>query len=283
MTQDNTTMIQCKEDLPTIQLSLDDEIHLADALSKEDGDKAQPSAEQLTNSKICMQPGFRVPVTDVEPVMSSAATTHWAALAKSFIRDRAALLSATVHKHSRKDNIGLCLSNNCKGSKDGNGIYHCFDLTVSSILPEGLFSQSPFQAGDRLISINNLGCQNMKASVAVQLMRSITGTLTVVVENCKGDPQLVETMVSKLDQDSKTGLTVISNRYSQASVYDIKPSGIFANSLLNRRDLILSINGISCQHLNSREAASIVSQAEKSVTVIAKRRSESAVVMAVGQ
>ena len=222
-----------------------------------------------------MKEGFRVPVTDVELVTNSQGTTHLAPLDYSLKQNRAALLSATVLKENRNDKVGLGLSNNCTDQ--------CFHLTISSILPGGLLSESPFQVGDQLLSINNISCQDMRASVALQLLRNITGAMTIVVGNPFGDTQLVETMVSKPQKKSKTGLSIISNGYSQTCVYYIKPRSIIATSLLNRYDLILSINGISCQYLDSRESASIVAHADSRLTILAKRRSESAVVLAVGQ
>ncbi|CAB9517699.1 expressed unknown protein [Seminavis robusta] len=278
--QDNS--IEEFDSIPTIHLSPYHEIHLADALTLEYDSKNDTNAEQASDEAMSdsdnqnvTTDSFRVPICDVRPVKSSEARTHWAALATSMKRNRAFLLSATVHKETRNDKIGLCLSNNSK--KGGRA------LTISSIHEEGLFSHSPFQVGDRIVSINTLNCQEMRASVAARLLRTITGTFTVVVQNVKGDPTLVESMIYKPEPTSKTGLSVISNGYSRATIYDIHPHGIFADSILNRMDLIVSINEIPCHSLDSREAAAIVAQAEDRVTVIAERRHESAVVMAMAQ
>ena len=183
-------------------------------------------------------------------------------------RKRATLLSATVIKQSLNDKLGLGLLR-----RDGA-------LRISSIFPGGLLSEStPFHVGDRLISINQVNCQNMSKSQAANLLRSIAGTLTIVVHDEHGDSQLVESMICKPHPDSKLGLGIISSGYSRARLSSISPDGMFVDSLLSRKDLILSINDVSCQYLDSKEVADILVRAKDQVTIIAERKHESAIVI----
>ena len=121
----------------------------------------------------------------------------------------------------------------------------------------------------------------MRVTKAARFLRKTVGTLTIIAQNDKdGDSRLVETMITKPGPESKIGLGVSSTGYSRARVTSINPNGLFVNSLLSRKDLILSINGIPCQALDSREVAEIIARAKHQVTIVAERKHESAVVVA---
>jgi C-terminal processing protease CtpA/Prc len=120
-----------------------------------------------------------------------------------------------------------------------------------------------------------------KNSVAA-LLKSTTGMLTIVVENPMGDPSLVESMIAKVSPDTKTGLVLTSNvsvEQQRIKVSRVDPNSIFSESLLNRRDTILSINDNQMENLDVMEAAQIIVKAKRNVTVVAERQAESAVVV----
>lgn len=184
-------------------------------------------------------------------------------------RRRAAFLSATVFKTSQDEKLGLKFSR--MGGK----------MKITSVKTDGLMAKAPFKAGDILVSVNNKNCKDLSLSKLQTLLKSITGTLTIVVENKFGDSKLVESMVVKPSQDSKTGMGVASSRDSRYThIASVHPQRLFAESLLNRKDYILSINGISCDYLNSATVADIVCRAAKCVTVVAERRLENGIVVA---
>lgn len=266
--------------IPTIELLSHQAIHLADADSFEvlgpswslEDFSSEHAEEDDNNFQVLEVPMAAVEIVETDPVESPLPC---AAPAPTRQRKRAALLSATVVRNSPQEKLGLglAMTSSSRGGK----------LIISSIKPSGLLSKSPFRIGDRLVSINNISCERMRKSEAATFLRNVTGTLTVVVQNESGDSQLVESMIWKPEPDSKTGLAVVSNGYSQARVSNIRPNGLFERSLLSRKDLILSVNHIPCHVLDSKEVADIVMRSQDSVTVVAERKYESAVVVAMAQ
>lgn len=183
-------------------------------------------------------------------------------------RERAAFLSATVVKKRKSEALGL----NFTESSDGV-------LRISSTILEGLFADAPFRTGDVLVSINKKNCKGLKRNRIDKLLRSTRGFLTIVVENPKGDPKLVESMVVKPHPDYPTGLGLAKDCSRYVHISSVKNRQIFAESLISRKDLILSVNGISCEYYDCKAVARIIRYAEKNVTIMAERKDHSAVVM----
>lgn len=265
-------------EIPTIELSNHQAIELANSASFEI--LGPPSSlKDFTNSEDCDKKDdntvLQVPHSSVEIVteilLESSLTL--ASPAPTRPRKRASLLSATVVRNSPEEKLGLTLAISSRG---GN-------IIIASVTPGGLLSRSPFRVGDRLVSINNISCEKKRKSEAVSMLRHATGTLTVVVEDESGDSQLVESMVWKPQPTSRTGLAVVNNGYGKVRVNNIRPNGLFERSLLSRTDLILSVNNISCDYLSSKEVADIIMGARDAVTVVAERKFENAVVVAMEQ
>jgi C-terminal processing protease CtpA/Prc len=183
---------------------------------------------------------------------------------------RAALVSATVIKATFSTSIGLVLE-----KVKGGG------LSIVSISPKSLLSDTPLEVGDRLISFNNVDCTNKSAYRVSTMLQRTVGVLTIVAEHPEGDPNLVECMVTKTTPSAKTGLGIAQYIGQHIKVKRIDPDGVFATTLLGRQDRILSINGVHSDYiLNATEAAMIISNSEKIVTVVAERKHENAVVVA---
>jgi len=269
--------------LPIIELSAQQAIHLLDSTSferlgpstsfEEISDHSDSDGSFVHNDDNILE----VPMAAVELVKNHSDHDDplipvWAAPAPVEQQKRASLLSATIVRNSTSEKLGLGLAVTSRGV-----------LLISSVKPGGLLSESPFRVGDRLVSINNVSCEYMRKSEAAQFLRNVVGTLTLVVQNDSGDSTLVESMIWKPNPDSKTGMAVVSNGYTRARVSNIRPNGLFERSLLSRKDLILSVNNIPCQFLDSKEVADIVMRAKDSVTVVAERKYESAVVVAMEQ
>jgi hypothetical protein len=189
-------------------------------------------------------------------------------------RRRAAYLSATVFKPSTTSKIGLGLK------RVNNASY----LQVSSVStnPEYLLSGAPFQVGDYLVSINNIHCWGKRLSTVAKLLMKTTGTVTLVVENPGGDPQVVESMIMKASPISMTGLGLAHARgRRELKVSKINPEGLFADSLLSRGDTILAVNGVLCKYLkDGSEAAKLIIEARKNVSVVAEKGFDTAAVVA---
>ena len=64
-------------------------------------------------------------------------------------------------------------------------------------------------------------------------------------------------------------------------VSSVAEDGLFAHSLLNASDTCISINGIACdENINATAAATIIRTSSSFVTIVAKTRHETGVVVA---
>jgi hypothetical protein len=181
-------------------------------------------------------------------------------------QNRAAFISVTVVKDSQEARLGIALR-----EVDGT-------LEIFSISDGGLLSDSPLEAGDRLLSINNFRCGIWDPHKAIQRLKDITGTLTIIAENKQGDPNLVASMVSKRTLDTTVGIGFMKVNHT-LSVGSINPDGLFANSVLNIGDRILSINNAACSHLEPENAVLVVQNADSHVTFVALREYKRGVVV----
>jgi len=187
-------------------------------------------------------------------------------------RRRAAYLSATVIKEAKDTKLGM-------GIAKVRGV-----LQVTSLRPGCLLADAPFQKGDKLISVNHIPCAKKSVASVAALLKNTTGVLTVVVENQDKediDPELVESMILKTTPATRTGLGVAEdNTAQQVKISSINPKGLFSESLLSRRDRILSINNTPCDHLEPTDVAKLICSAETVVTIVARRKMDSAAVVA---
>jgi hypothetical protein len=178
---------------------------------------------------------------------------------------RAEYVSAAFHRPSSAIPFGLHLN------KD--------DLKIIYIDENSLAGDSPFQVGDKIFSINNKQCGNMTGDAVCQLLRSLFGIVTIIVQNEGGSSDLVESMITKHSQRELSGLSLVS-RNNKLMVSSLAMGQKFANSLINVGDQVVSINGISCEHLGPEEAAEIIKKAPKHVTVVARTLGQTGVVVA---
>lgn len=152
---------------------------------------------------------------------------------------RAKFNSITFHKESTSTRLGMYVG------EDEDGC-----LIIKTIRPDGFLSKSPLRAGDKLVFVNRSKCQFMSKNAVVKLLRSITGSCTIVSSNDDGDPSHVESMVEKPELDSAIGMTTKkvgpSKEDSHLQVSFVSPKGLFAHSLLATGDQILRINSKSC-------------------------------------
>jgi hypothetical protein len=179
------------------------------------------------------------------------------------------LLSATVYKHSRDAKIGIALLD-----KENVGV------TVKRIEPEGLFGSSGFQVGDQLMSVSSESCEGLDSRGVAELMRKADGIVTVVVRAPNGRADRVSSMVMKQSSNSRVGIG-FRNRSGKLVVSSVAEDGLFAHSLLNAFDTCISINGIACdENINATAAATIIRTSSSFVTIVAKTRHETGVVVA---
>ena len=157
---------------------------------------------------------------------------------------------------------------------------------IASIVPFGLFSPSPIRVGDKVLSINGIDLTDLhRARLMCRELDGLQGKITVVVEVEGGDPSLVGAMVSKETPDSAVGIGLRNSQYGYVKISYIAADGLLANSLMNVGDKVLSINELNCRAIvgstmpTSREASDVIKKATKTVTIIAKTRLDTGVVL----
>jgi membrane-associated protease RseP (regulator of RpoE activity) len=183
---------------------------------------------------------------------------------------RAEFLSITFLKKTADAHLGVELREQANGSK-----------FISKVRAAGPFAQSPLRVGDKVLSINNKSCVDFTdRGAAAELLRQLVGTVTIVAQNVGGDPKLIETMVEKPNADSVVGIGVRRNARGSLEVSKVSANGLFAHSLVNIGDRVLSINNIVCNQLDPVAALDIVRNGSRYITLLTETQHETAVVLA---
>jgi hypothetical protein len=182
---------------------------------------------------------------------------------------RAEFLSATVLKTTGDAMLGIGLMEHQDGT-----------IYISRLLPEGPLGQSPFRVGDKLLSINTKGSDYLDRVTAAALLRALEGTITIVAQNVGGDPKLVETMVEKAKPDSIVGIGLTWSIRGSLEVTNVVASGLFAHSLVNSGDRVISINKIGCNRISPSSAVVIIRNSPRFVTFLTETHSDTGVVLA---
>lgn len=203
-------------------------------------------------------------------VESSGTLTNAVATPTSAPTSRAEFLSATVFKKTASASLGISLV----AGNDG-AIY------ISKLQPDNPLANSPLRVGDKLLSVNNQSCADLNHHMAASLLRKVEGTVTVLVQNVGGDANLVETMIEKPKQDATVGISVARGIRGTLVVTKVAADGLFAHSLVNTGDKVISINNVSCNQLNPRGAVDVIGKAPRYVTFLTRTLSETGVVVAV--
>jgi hypothetical protein len=178
-----------------------------------------------------------------------------------------AFTSVMLFKPSQQTKLGIRLINT-------DGI-----LQVSSILSDGILCSSPVKEGFIILSINSRRCKGWEASRALSVLKEAQGKLNIVTQNPNGDPQYVEAMVIKDSMQSTIGVTFKRTQGGKLRLGYIDPDGMLAESVLNKGDYVMAINSVPCQYLEANDAARLVRQAPKTVTILNKTQRSTGVVV----
>lgn len=174
---------------------------------------------------------------------------------------RPAFVTVTIMKPEADTGLGVFLSTDA-----GCGAVYISQFKENAPLSRVL-ALSPLGVGDKLLSVNETPCAGLTNPEIAALIRSVSGPLTVAIENVSGDPSLVETMVEKETAESNVGLgfryTFLHGGYVQIS----KVSGMFANSFVEVGDRIVLVNGEKVGSVESAKSRIAASTRFVSVTV----------------
>jgi len=150
---------------------------------------------------------------------------------------RPAFVTVTIIKPTIDTVTGVCLS-----TDGASGCVYISGFKDNAALSRVL-ALSPLGVGDKILSVNERPCAGLKVLEIIELIRSVSGPVTIAIENVSGDPSLVETMVEKETAESKVGLgfnyTFQDGGYIQVS----RVSGMFANSFVEVGDRVVLVNG----------------------------------------
>lgn len=221
---------------------------------------AQPADSSTTADHALTGSNRFVPIAPVASALASLDTLEEET-------QRPDLLSATVYKSSRDaSSIGISLT--------GDAI---LGVTVRRVDPAGLFGVCCFQPGDKIMSINNKSCQGLDRCGVIDLIEKVENILTVVVRAPNGRADRVSSMVMKESPDASVGLG-LKLRDGNLVISSIFEHGIFAHSLLNISDMVLSVNGVACT--DAVAARESIQASPSFVTITAVTKHSTGVVVA---
>ena len=149
------------------------------------------------------------------------------------------------------------------------------DVCIAAIDAQGLFAESPFGVGDRIVSVNKITYPGMDAAFVTQVMQDTREQLIVVAENEHACHDLTTVMVAK----SRPSLGIRAKLvHGEVRISRIDQDSLFADSLLAVGDVCRSINGVSCAGLDRNDVALELRKPTTHATfVAAKRKTETAV------
>eukprot|EP00934_Nitzschia_sp_Nitz4_P009011 Nitzschia sp. Nitz4//scaffold80_size88189//28181//29656//NITZ4_005084-RA/size88189-processed-gene-0.29-mRNA-1//-1//CDS//3329558621//9001//frame0 len=155
------------------------------------------------------------------------------------------------------------------------------NLTIVEVPTTGPMANSPLRPGCEILSIGLDNATRMMPARALKLMRDMSKTsLNMIAMNRNGDPTCAHSFVANKVPGSPIG--VVFGRKTMASpirILSVGQDGLFANSLLNEQDVVLSVNGIPCEYKTSIETAELVRQDPVFASVLVKHDRKSAVVL----
>jgi len=184
-----------------------------------------------------------------------------------------AIVSVALLKANKKEQIGLT------AVRVENTLY------IKRL--DGQLGNSILKEGMSILAINQRLASRMTVSDLNKFVRDTVGEIHILARNPDGDPGIVQAMTyckSKLPastpERSFVGVSFRGAAGRQLEVCDIRKNGLFVQSCLNVGDSILQINGIPCQQSRPKDAVALVRASEESVTILAKAKVKTAIVVA---
>jgi PDZ domain len=154
-------------------------------------------------------------------------------------------------------------------------------VRVTRVKNDGLLGRDGrplVRPGDRILAVNGVSCVRFSTVKVAKLIRNARSTVSLVVWNRDGDPNLVSCTVQKPSLDRKVGVC-IKNDHGAVRVSRVHPDGLFAGSLLLPGHRCVKINGIRIDGLKSKDAAAMISLCNDFVTIESRPKQECAMVL----
>ena len=186
-----------------------------------------------------------------------------------------AFISATVVKPSRQSQLGIQLGISVDGK-----------IYIRKIARDGLLGPTPLAEGYVLLSINHNSCRKSQLKDVINYLRKAEGPLHLVARNPKGNSNIVQAMATKqlLDHPrARIGVAFsVCTFGTELQIGSIKSTSLFANSVLNKGDVAVKINGIPCRNLTPSDAVDLVKQTSGHTTITVETGSMSGIVLSHG-
>lgn len=169
----------------------------------------------------------------------------------------------------------------------------------------GFLSDSILREGMSIVALNDRLACRMTAKEATGFLRDAvasaslptsrrlssthhsSSTIRILARNPHGNPRYVQAMVYKKQSSSRAdcprnvvGVSFKGSTGRPLRVCEIRQDGLFVDSCLSIGDSVLSVNGVECQYARPKEAVDLVRSSVDSVTILAKTKSNSAIVVA---
>lgn len=187
--------------------------------------------------------------------------------ARSPSRTRPEFLYAKVLKPTRETTVGVFLKNR------QDGVY------ISRLSPSGLMARSNLQPGDRVLAINGVSCICSTAHKVAELIKKAEHSVSIMVYNKHGDPNLVSSCIEKPNPNTRVGVALRKSRGALV-ISQVHTDGLFVESLLVPGHRCIEINGVRCDILPPADAANHIGQSAQYVTIISRPPQEFAMVLA---
>ena len=200
---------------------------------------------------------------------------------KFHLHDRAAKISVTVVKESTEIpfGIGLTLSPNANDQ---------MDICISAVEEQGLLSNAPIHEGDILKSINRQKMTDPKT--ALEMLQTIEPgiPITLHLEVPVGNPVLAQALIIKPIPSNLVGIELLAvqgqpknapsnNDEGEESptkettllqINKIVRNGLLSQSVLNKGDLVMTINDQPCSHWLAADAAASIGNEPEVVSIV---------------
>lgn len=173
-------------------------------------------------------------------------------------RIRPCYISVKVHKPTYDTKLGITFS-----------VTDDDQLQISSVVSQGMLGKCSLAPGLRVLSIGHVRCIKWTAKRALEVVKATVGELLFVLHDPGGNTSYAMAMAYKSTPRSKIGISFKSSG-QQIEIGDILPDGIFFDSVLNKEDVVISINNVPCERRTPSEAVAITQRIPESVIVLVK-------------